>query len=300
MLTKAAQFLLKNNTNAAFVALLFALFPFVNLPLGGFFAALIVGLVTLQKGAKDGFVILLWVALPVTALLLLKRIGLFDMLFLRCVLVWLFAIVLSKKHGWVPVLALSLLLGFIAVMVLHFVLGDPSAWWLHKFQGYLNVAQQAGELQVTQQEINHAMGLLAPVASGLVVLGVSFSTLFVLIFARAWQSHVYFPGTFKQEITHIRLGYIALGLIALNVVGAALGSKMLLDFLPVLSFPFFVAGLSLLHCLAGRRKLFLGLLFLSYAMLVFLPFFALVVWFVAAVADCCFDVRARELVKDEK
>src|SRR3989338_1978895 len=93
---KLGKYLLTDNRRAAVTALLCAVVPLI----GGILAAVIVGLITLRKGYKAG-------------LLVLHRFdyNLFDMLLLRCVLVWMFAVMLRRTHSWALTLELFVFLG---------------------------------------------------------------------------------------------------------------------------------------------------------------------------------------------
>ena len=63
MLKTLGLYLLKNRYNAIWVAFVCALLPFVGL-LTSWISLIIVALVTLRNGLKEGGFILIWVALP--------------------------------------------------------------------------------------------------------------------------------------------------------------------------------------------------------------------------------------------
>ncbi len=145
---KLGEFLLAKDANAIVVAFFCALLPVFSIPTG-FIAAIIVGLVTLQKGPKSGLWLLAWVALPAIALLVLHQVGQFDVLFLRCVVVWIFASLLYRYHAWRLLLELMAYSGTALIVVLHFYVPHLHHWWTTELTAYIQQLITASHWKLT-------------------------------------------------------------------------------------------------------------------------------------------------------
>ena len=72
---KLGGYLLANNRRAAILAFVCALLPLIGLP-GDLLTAILVGFITLRKGAKAGLFLLAFVALPTISFLVARPSGL--------------------------------------------------------------------------------------------------------------------------------------------------------------------------------------------------------------------------------
>lgn len=268
---KIGKFLLTNDLYAGLIALLFALLPFFQIPVG-FIASIIVGLITLRKGYKSGLFVLAWVALPPIALLVLKRYGSFDFLFLRCCLVWMFALILRAYHSWRLVLAAVTLLGISAVLIFHLIIPDTTTWWTSILTKYINEFIELGVWKANPTETKEIIDRLAPIATGLISFFILISTFIELMLARWWQSALFEPGRLQQEFLNIHLGKIAALIMTLIVGLIFFKINVGQDLLPIALMPFMITGLSLLHLSVAKNKhMFIPAIFV-YIGLVFLPF----------------------------
>ncbi|MCX7125306.1 MAG: hypothetical protein NTU49_06070, partial [Gammaproteobacteria bacterium] len=159
------KFLLAKDRNAIVIAFLCALLQIFHFPTG-FIAVIIVGLVTLQKGAKSGFWILTWVALPTISLLALRHVGLFDLLFLRCIVLWLLAILLRRYQSWGLLLEIVAFVGVICILLLHLRLPNLQQWWAQELSAYIKpvIAESHWHIKITPAEF---AARLSPFATGL-------------------------------------------------------------------------------------------------------------------------------------
>ncbi len=289
---KIGEFLLAHNRNAIIVAFVCTLLPLIYLP-GGFAAAIIVGLVTLKKGAKDGFWVLVWVALPAICLLFLKRFGVFDILLLRCVLVWLFAIMLRQFSSWRMILEVAVLLGFLVVAGLHLAVPDIKTWWAGHIAAYMKAFDLANAWKLSAAEVQGFIGRLVPFATGVAIVVVFMGTFIQLILARFWYAALFERGLLKKEFSEIRMGQILAVILFLAIVGAFLKMAFAIDFLPVILLPFVVAGLSFLHYWVARNKKLLIPLILIYVGLLMLPYLAVLILALLAFIDSWYDFRIK-------
>lgn len=292
MLKKFGEFLLAKDMNAIIIAFLAALLPVFNLPTG-FIAVLVVGLVTLQKGSKAGLWILSWVALPTIALLVTQHIGLFDLLFVRCVVIWLLASVLRRYQTWNLLFEILVVVGVIAVVALHWWNPQLEQWWVAHLTDTMQ--KMIADAKVKEAAVASAelAKHVAPIATGVVAFFVSTTVLMELAVVRWWQTTLFEPGKFAQEAVSIRASKMASLIVMLFFALMMMKSPLATDALAITLLPLFFAGLSLLHFLARRNKRFVYLLIVIYAGFIFLP--VLVVSALASIAfvDTWVDFRRR-------
>lgn len=266
---KIGAFLLASNRNAAIVALVFALLPLINLP-GGLFASIIVGLVTLRKGYKSGLFVLAWVALPAISLLVLKRFGISDILLFRCVLVWLFAMVLRTYKSWRLVLEVATVIGIATVLVLHALNPDMQGWWTQYFNSLMKEVTQTGAWQMAARDMGVAFKQIVPFATGFFGFFVLFGTLVELLLARWWETAMFSPGALRKEFTNIRMGYTAAFIMLLAVIGIFFKLDVIIDLFPILLLPFMICGLSLLHMsVEWNKNMFIPAVFVYLGLVIF-------------------------------
>lgn len=286
---KLGEFLLAKDINAIVVAFLCALLSVFSIPIG-FIAAIIVGLVTLQKGPKSGFWLLTWVALPTIALLVLRQVGLFDVLIVRCVVIWLLASLLYRYHTWRLVLEVMACVGVMLIGVLHFFVPHLHQWWTAELTTYIQQLITASHWKLAISPSDFA-ARLAPIASGVVLFFFLGSVLLELFVARFWQSLIVDPGAFAKEFIQIRMGSIIAILLSLLLVLVLFKIRVAEDAFPIAILPFFIAGLSILHCLVRQNKKLIFWLVLMYVALFFLPAFAVTAIALIAFIDTCRNFR---------
>lgn len=289
------KFLLEKESHAIAAAFLCAVLPIFYLPVG-FMASIIVALVTMQKGAKAGFWILVWVALPAVASLVLKQITPFDVLLLRCVLVWLMAIFIRRYAAWSSLILIMTAIGIALVVVAHFVNPDIKLWWTQHLTVYAN------ELSKAESELKFSPAALvdriAPIATGL--LGFIFlgTLLLECLIARWWQMHVVNPGSFAKEFLSLRLYPLAAVVAVVFFVMALLKDAIFIDALPILLLPFLIAGMSLIHCITKQRRKLVALNVAMYVGLIFVPIFMIAGLSAVGFIDSLLNVR-KKVIKHE-
>lgn len=289
------------------LVLLFSVMPFFQ-----WLSGVILVLVTLRKGPKEGALMLVpasavYVVLAVghslPPLWLLGLLGAVAYLWLMGCVLWLFA-------SWQKVLEFSLLLAVTCILVVHAVVPDLVQWWMNllheifvRLQESIRLAlieEPSDQLEnfgllvagVNQEEV---LRELAQVALG-ILLVLNMATKLVLVgVARWWQATLYNPGGLRVELCAVRLHYIATVMFLACVVASYSGVVICADMLPIFQGIFALAGLSLIHfsanCFQSTWKVWL-LLLLVYGL--FVTFFEVVLWTVAVVAmvDSVFNVRS--------
>lgn len=288
-------YIMSHRRNAAWVALLFALLPFIQLPTG-WISSVIVGLVTLRKGPKEGLWVIAWVALPAIALLCLGYPGLMiSMVAVRCLLVFLLAWLLRRYNSWLMVLEVIAIIGLIGVALTHLIIPQTSLWWASHLSQFTAQMSSSLNLTTSPQLLKDYVSALSKIASGSLAVFVLSLDLLTLFLARWWQCVLFNQGGLRKEFYNIRMGYAINAALILCLLGVVLGSDFALDALPVLMLPFVIAGLSLTHVFAAHKNYGAGMLACVYIPLIlFLPYVSILLAAMGAI-DSWYDFRSRVL-----
>ncbi len=292
---KLGEYLLANNMRAAIVAFLCTLLPLIALP-GGFIAAIIVGLVTIRKGSKAGLFVLAFVALPAISLLVLRQFeyGLFDILLARCILVWIFALILRRWNSWTLVLEIMAVVGVVAVIIVHLFVPDIKQIWTTALTHYYKEFALSGLLQLTPEKTASFINHVVPFATGSAAFLLFFGIFVQLLLARWWQSVIFLPGSFQQEFITIRVDRIAAVILIAATVGICWQPSWLIDLYPVLLLPFMVAGLSIVHRITANRKEMIFLVATMYIALVILNFIVIALLALVGLIDSWANFRKQQ------
>lgn len=287
------RFLLRKDLYANLLVLLFSLFGVLELP-GSFMAGVLVGFITLIKGPRAGLVLLAWALLPALAQLLHGHYGLYDLVVLRCALIWMAALILRHPLGsWGHVLQFLAATGLLVVLGFHWLVQNPEAWWVARLSPLFADLQQNFVVAIKADDADHVLHWLAAVGTGLMVTATMLSIVFELFLARWWQkSAVPTPtAAIAEEMTRMALPQWFSGFL-LFIVAMSWHWSWMRDLLPVLLIPWTVVGLSVLHFWARHRgKIAGGLLFVVYLLLFFIPFLAVFVLAILGFVDSWYDLR---------
>lgn len=290
------EFILRHRTNASLSALAFSLIPFL-----GWFSIVIVMLVTLRKGALEGLLILLWAALPD---LVKCYYSVYSPLLIDIVAGgvsgWLLAVVLKQKNSWSGLLYLATILGILGVALVHVVVHAPDQFWMQQLSNYLSQGEElfsgaATYAPKTQAQLQDILNYVLQFATGIQAVFIMLGVLAELIIARNIQLVVESKLPISQELYSIRLSPIIILPFLCVLIPALLGSHFFRDLLPVMLFPFFIAGISLFHGLAVQKKLSTIWVFSFYLILIlimafFPPLFSLLA--LVAMIDSFINFRA--------
>lgn len=289
-------YLLQKKYPAVWVVLLCAFLPFLQVPTFSI-ATTIVALVTLHKGAKEGFFLLCWMVLPEIAA---SFYGDFGMLLLqglaKGVVVWAMGCVLARTSNWVMTMQSVMVLGVMLVIAFHLIVPDTSAWWLQKASLYSSQIQVSWNLTADQTKL--LLEKISYFATGIMLAGFLALDIVLLLMARAWQALLFNPGGLAREWRQLRLSYGYSGILLAILAFIWLDVDWLMDVLPIVLMPFVFAGLSLLHArLPDKKNIRLLILTAFYmSMLVFLPYICLLLVFLAFL-DSWFDFRSLRAIK---
>lgn len=283
LLHRFASYVMRGRRQAVIVGLLFTI-----LPLFGWVSNVIVSLVTLRKGAKEGAIVLLWVILPaVVAASLGNRLIIVYGIIGGSLFTYVLALVLRQTQSWRAVLTASLLLGLLAVLLVHLGIPNITEVWINQFDHYVLLAKNQFNIAVNAAHLQ----FFAKFATGFQVAFISLSVLINLILARGFQSMLYNPGQLRPELKNVRLSLWEVLVLLVVGVLSFLGIVMAQDALPVVGLIFVLAGLSVFHAVADLKNIANKWIFLFYVLLaVFFPYVA-VALIVFAVIDSVINVR---------
>lgn len=306
MLTRFGHFVLRGRLQAAIMALLFSVIPFM-----GWLGMMIVGLVTLRKGMVEGFLVLLWACVPALALLFTDYTDVYPSVFIIAMLagaayVWLMAGILRFSASWSFVLEVSALLAMALVALLHWMVPDIVSWWADRYEAM--IAKMIEEMSTTgasapigfeqikellQQK--QKMQSIAAVATGAMIAVMMMTKMVMLSLSRWWQALLFNPQGLRPELYNVRLGYTALAVSIAAICFAWMRIPVAIDVMPVLVITFALAGLSIVHCFLGQSKNALVKLIIFYCALIILPSLILGALFLLAAIDSLFNLRKRWL-----
>lgn len=242
-------------TVAAALALLSLAFPPVSIV-----SSASVALVTLRKGAKEGFYVLLFACLAAALLSIFLQIGYQFALLYGLVLwlpVWLISIVLREGRLLGVAIEIAVLLGVAAVLGFYLYQPQPAQVW----GGVLSVMMQPmleARPDVPVEQIKQTAQVFSHFMTGAIAAGSVYGLLFGLFLARWWQAALYNPGGFKAEYlsmkSHPKLAIATLVLIAVAILSsgtlAEIGWNMLLVMFVLYTF----IGTAVLHtCFAAMK-----------------------------------------------
>lgn len=285
MLKSFAHYLLKKRSNAAWVALAFAIPAFLST-----FSMVIVGLVTLRKGAKEGLYVVIWASLPFIAhAYVAKSMAFFITALSSFVFFWLSAWLLKRYGSWSLVLQLAAIFGVIIVAGAHVVYSDVTQIW----QSYISEVIQHSPMLEDVELSPASLHKIASVATGVELLFAMVAIMLKLVVARWWQATVFNPGGLRKELLQIRLNKLCLLLfVALMILAFVYKTLTPIDLLLPLLGAYILAGLSILHFWLGGYKHALLALVGFYIAVAMVPAVLLVV-VLLAVADSVVNLRVK-------
>jgi hypothetical protein len=275
------------------------------IPLLGSIGLVMVGFITLLRGAREGFYLLVVITLPLLLSLYIGPMAAADTLgpsdFISCnivinVLTWAFAVLLRQYGSWSLVIQLVALLGIILVVLIYIINPDIQAWWQLHLTNFLNgLLTQSGDMSEDKAPTMMAatssyVTALKPFTTGFVVTFVTYWALLQVLLARWWQAAVYNPGGLRKELCNIRLSYAA-GIVSFIVALLLFtGNAIVMDVSSVIVCTYVIAGFSVLQVFLNNSKKAWLWNILIYAAIVLVPFGMLLVG-VLALIDTFFNLR---------
>lgn len=305
LMKRFGTFLLANPWRAALVACACGAAPVVGMPLIAWLSYVIVGLVTLRNGAREGFVVFLFAALAplVYALLFGEYMVFLDEVLGGSFVVYIAALLLRSTSSWSFLIEVALWVCVGLVLMAHMFVPDLAGWWADEIsRGFTQIGQYAGRsLEEVRPLVQSEVAVLVPIATGLTLMLGGMFNLIYLGLARWWQAKLFNPVGLKTDLLNIRLSMVtAIGFAVAIFVGKFV-FPIGLDVIPVFAGALVVSGLSLIHCYYESRAVKgKGGLIMVYLCMVLpvLSMLAISVIVILAMGDSLFDLR-KKFVKKE-
>jgi hypothetical protein len=268
ILNRFASYVMRGRRQAIIAGLLFTI-----VPLFGWVSNVVVSLVSLRKGAKEGAIVLLWVVLPAVVVASLgNRLAILYGIIGGSLFTYVLALVLRRTQSWKSVLTAGLWLGLSAILLVHLWIPHIDGVWIKQFDRYAVLLKNQFNIVINTTHLES----FTKFATGFQVAFISLSVLINLILARGLQSMLYNPGQLRPELKAVRLSlwdvliFLVIGLLSF------LGVAMAQDALPVIGLIFLLAGLSVFHAVMGLKNVTNKWIFLFYVLgVVFFPYVAI-------------------------
>jgi hypothetical protein len=272
-----AEYVMSGRRQAATVAVLFGLLPMLNL-----LSAAVVALVTLRKGPREGFLVMMWALLPAG----LHWLEGDPASVIMVVGVFLLAQLLRRTQSWQQVLLLTTVLG----VLLQLSLPLQQEYLASIRTRLVTVLESGGGLQSTAEGMTLAEAADQIMALWMDVYGVSHAFVFIvcLMIGRYWQALLYNPGGFQQEFHELRIDRRVMAVLLLLVLAGLAGLQPLASWIMLFCLVPSLVGLAVVHKVVAMRKLNTAWLFLAYLLALATPL-VLVLGF----ADSWLDIRKR-------
>jgi len=194
------EYTMRSRWHAVLIAVIALLLPFFS-----WLGTVILCLVTLREGAKEGLLVLLGISLVTIAVGMIAQSALLiQYTLISYLLAWLLANVLRITISWSRTLEVAIFLGLVAVMIVHWSIADIQQHWLVLFN--LLLARWGQAL------------LCNPGGLGKELRGLRLS----------WLTHVILLAIVGSVLVHVVMAYDMLPVI---VLGFSLAGLSLMHFL---------------------------------------------------------------------
>lgn len=249
LIFKYSKALLENKQHAVMVAAILSVLPFAS-----WLSVALVSLVTLRKGAKPGFELLLpaLVIHSVPLMMLVPTSSALINTLITYVPCYVAALGLRRTASWQVVCALFLAqifcaFSFIQCFAPDFVIGQ--------FAQFKKLLSHYPEYQ---QLIDTATGNINPVDLaqlffGIQIVSVVASALISLVFARLIQAKLFMPGGLKAELMDFRSGRLAFLLFIGVCIGSYYEIACAINLFPLVFGYFLLSGCSLVYFILVRK-----------------------------------------------
>lgn len=278
--------LLENKQQAIMFAVLFALLPFAS-----WLSVALVLLVTLRRGAKAGFEVML-PALVMHSVPLMMLVPIESALINTLIIYipcYLAALVLRSTTSWQAVFGVFFLQSLIGFLIIHLCAPDFILDQFNQFKNILGQFQEYKQLLDSGTEGINTF-ILAQLFFGIQILSVIVSALISLIFARSIQAKLFVPGGFSNELLAFRGGRLSFLILMAVSIASYFEISYAINLLPLVLSYFLVSGFALaFYALARKRQL--RIMTLLVLLILLKPFFVLFAYVLLGALDSLFNFR---------
>ena len=234
-----AEFIMRGRMQACLVGVFGSLLPFVSVST--------IGLVTLRKGAAEGFIVSLWVILPLLLSYMFSASSPFMAVVSGVALINMALVANAHRvtADWNFSLGIATLSGVVLVCLAGLLFQAEMNDFVNELEEMLATAsEQSGQTMLVLTR----NGFLAFVAWVVI-----FNTVIGLVLSRWWQALLYNPGGFQEEFHMVRLSpKLSLVCLSIFIAGLALGGNYQL-WLRLASIPLLIGGLAIVHYVVQHK-----------------------------------------------
>ncbi|MDC0052898.1 hypothetical protein OAK05_01400 [Gammaproteobacteria bacterium] len=234
-----AEFIMRGRMQACLVGVFGSLLPFVSVST--------IGLVTLRKGAAEGFIVSLWVILPLLLSYMFSASSPFMAVVSGVALINMALVANAHRvtADWNFSLGIATLSGVVLVCLAALLFQAEMNDFVNELEEMLATAsEQSGQTMLVLTR----NGFLAFVAWVVI-----FNTVIGLVLSRWWQALLYNPGGFQEEFHMLRLSpKLSLVCLSIFIAGLALGGNYHL-WLRLASIPLLIGGLAIVHYVVQHK-----------------------------------------------
>ena len=234
-----AEFIMRGRMQACLVGVFGSLLPFVSVST--------IGLVTLRKGAAEGFIVSLWVILPLMLSYMFSASSPFMAVVSGVALINMALVANAHRvtADWNFSLGIATLSGVVLVCLAGLLFQAEMNDFVNELEEMLATAsEQSGQTMLVLTR----NGFLAFVAWVVI-----FNTVIGLVLSRWWQALLYNPGGFQEEFQMLRLSpKLSLVCLSIFIAGLALGGNYQL-WLRLASIPLLIGGLAIVHYVVQHK-----------------------------------------------
>ena len=234
-----AEFIMRGRMQACLVGVFGSLLPFVSVST--------IGLVTLRKGAAEGFIVSLWVILPLLLSYMFSASSPFMAVVSGVALINMALVANAHRvtADWNFSLGIATLSGVVLVCLAALLFQAEMNDFVNELEEMLATAsEQSGQTMLVLTR----NGFLAFVAWIVI-----FNTVIGLVLSRWWQALLYNPGGFQEEFQMLRLSpKLSLVCLTIFIAGLALGGNYQL-WLRLASIPLLIGGLAIVHYVVQHK-----------------------------------------------
>ena len=274
-----AEFIMRGRMQACLVGVFGSLLPFVSVST--------IGLVTLRKGAAEGFIVSLWVILPLLLSYMFSASSPFMAVVSGVALINMALVANAHRvtADWNFSLGIATLSGVGLVCLAALLFQAEMNDFVNELEEMLATAsEQSGQTMLVLTR----NGFLAFVAWVVI-----FNTVIGLVLSRWWQALLYNPGGFQEEFHMVRLSpKLSLVCLSIFIAGLALGGNYQL-WLRLASIPLLIGGLAIVHYVVQHKGFGRQVLVVIYVGLILFGPVLMVLLGALGAADSVMNFRTR-------
>jgi len=270
---------MRGRMQACLVGVFGSLLPFVSVST--------IGLVTLRKGAAEGFIVSLWVILPLLLSYMFSASSPFMAVVSGVALINMALVANAHRvtADWNFSLGIATLSGVVLVCLAALLFQAEMNDFVNELEEMLATAsEQSGQTMLVLTR----NGFLAFVAWVVI-----FNTVIGLVLSRWWQALLYNPGGFQEEFQTLRLSpKLSLVCLSIFIAGLALGGNYQL-WLRLASIPLLIGGLAIVHYVVQHKGFGRQVLVVIYVGLILFGPVLMVLLGALGAADSVMNFRTR-------